>query len=181
MIRGRTIALRPIRESDLDALLEAENDHDRRGPWVIHRLTARPAFEKEFRETGFLTPDNGKLLIVDAEDRRLGSIGFFKPVHYMDALELGYHLFEPAARGRGVITEAVGLLVDWLFGVKKINRLQLGIVPENTPSRRVAEKSGFQYEGLLRSAAYLDGRSWDLEIWGLLRTEWEERRRGGGR
>ena len=101
--------------------------------------------------------------------------------YYMDALELGYHLFEPAARGRGVITEAVGLLVDWLFGVKKINRLQLGIVPENTPSRRVAEKSGFQYEGLLRSAAYLDGRSWDLEIWGLLRTEWEERRRGGGR
>ena len=178
MIRGRTIALRPIRESDLDALLEIENDHDRRGPWVIHRLTARPAFEKEFRETGFLTADSGKLLIVDAEDRLLGNIGFFKPAHYMDALELGYQIFDTAQRGRGVTTEAVRLLVDWLFGVKKIGRLQLGIVPENVPSRRVAEKSGFQYEGLLRSAVYLDGVSRDLEIWGLLRREWEERRRG---
>ncbi len=177
MIRGRNIALRTIREGDLDALLAVDNDHDRRGPFVIHRLTTRPALEKEFRETGLLSEDFGRLLIVDADDRLLGTVVFFKPGRYMDAYELGYHLFEPAERGRGFTTEAVGLLVDWLFGVKQIGRLQLGMVPENVASRRVAEKNGFQREGVMRGAVYLDGVSCDLEMWSLLRGEWEERRR----
>lgn len=180
MIRGRNIALRTIREGDLDALLALDNDHERRGPYVIHRLTSRPALDKEFRENGLLTDDSGRLLIVDPDDRLLGTIGYFRPGHYMDAYELGYVLFETAERGRGITTEAVGLLADWLFRVKKIGRIQLGIVPQNVASRRVAEKSGFQLEGVLREAVYLGGASCDLEMWSLLRREWEERRRGGG-
>ncbi|HYH46413.1 MAG TPA: GNAT family protein [Thermoanaerobaculia bacterium] len=176
MIRGRNIALRTIREGDLDTLLDTDNDHERRGPYVIHRLTTRPALEKEFRENGLLTEDFGRLLIVDPDDRPLGTIVYFKPGHFMDAYELGYVLFETAERGRGITTEAVGLLADWLFRVKKIGRIQLCMVPENAASRRVAEKSGFQFEGVLREAVYLNGASCDLEMWSLLRREWEERR-----
>lgn len=175
MIRGQSIALRIVKEGDVAPLLELENDLERRGDFVPNRLRPEPVFRKEFQETGFLTEENGRLLIVDAEDRLIGSISFFKTAHYMDSLELGYSITDPGQRGKGIATQAVDLLVGWLFQTKKLGRLQLTLVPENGASRRVAEKSGFRFEGVLRHAAFLQGKLVDLEMWALLREEWEER------
>ena len=176
MIRGRAITLRVIRERDLDALLDLENDLTRKGELVPHRLLAESAFRKQFQDTGFMTEEVGRLLIVDGEDRILGTVGYFRPAHYIDGYELAYVIFEPIRRGRGIATEAVSLLIDWLFSTKKIARLQAAMMPENAASRRVVEKCGFQREGVLRQAAFIQGRSTDLELWSLLRAEWEERR-----
>jgi [ribosomal protein S5]-alanine N-acetyltransferase len=173
MIRGRSIALRVIRESDVTTLLNLENDLERRGDFVPNRLRAEPVFRKEFQETGFLTEDTGKLLIVNAEDHILGTAGYFRPVFYMDALEIGYSVTDPTLRGKGVATEAAGLLVGWLFKTKKIARVQLTLIPENAASRRVAEKSGFRFEGVLRRCVFSQGKYVDLEMWALLREEWE--------
>jgi [ribosomal protein S5]-alanine N-acetyltransferase len=73
--------------------------------------------------------------------------------------------------GQGYATEAVRLLVDYLFGAKKVNRISLVIVPENTPSRRIAEKCGFQLEGTARGAFFHGGRSVDVLIYSLLRDD----------
>jgi ribosomal-protein-alanine N-acetyltransferase len=174
MIRGRSITLRVFRESDLPAYLAIQNDLERKGDFVSHRLLSEPAVRKEFQETGFLTEDGGRLLIVDAEDHVLGLTGYFRPVHYMDALEIAYQV-DPARRGQGIASEAAGLLVDWLFGTKKMGRLQLVLVQGNVASRRVAEKCGFHFEGVLRHGFFLKGESHDLEMWSLLREEWKER------
>jgi len=176
MIRGRAIILRVIRESDLEALLDLENDLTRKGELVPHRLLAESALRKQYQDTGFLTDEIGRLLIVDGEDRILGTVGYFRPAHYVDGYELAYVIFEPVRRGRGIATEAVSLLIDWLFTAKKIARLQAAMVPENAASRRVVEKCGFQREGVMRRAAFLQGRSTDIELWSLVREEWEERR-----
>lgn len=173
MIRGRSIALRVIRESDVTPLLNLENDLERRGDFVPNRLRPEPVFRKEFQETGFLTEDSGKLLIVDSEDHILGTVGYFRPVFYMDALEIGYSVTDPTLRGKGVATEAAGLLVGWLFKTRKIARVQLTLIPENGASRRVAEKNGFRLEGVLRRCVFSQGKTVDLEIWALLREEWE--------
>jgi RimJ/RimL family protein N-acetyltransferase len=175
MIRGRSIALRVFRESDLSAYLAIQNDLERKGDFVSHRLLTESAVRKELQETGFLTEDSGRLLIVDAEDQVLGLTGYFRPVHYMDALEIAYMVADPARRGQGIASEAAGLLVDWLFGTKKMARLQLVLARGNRASQRVAEKCGFQFEGVLRRGFFLKGKSSDLEMWSLLREEWEER------
>src|SRR5262245_24427755 len=122
MIRGRTISIRPVRESDLATYLELDNDHARKGDFVMRRLRPEPVFRKEFQETGFLTEETGRLLIVDGEDRILGIVIYFRPTHYMDALELGYSLYAVDRRGSGITTEAVRLLIDWLFESKKVGR-----------------------------------------------------------
>jgi RimJ/RimL family protein N-acetyltransferase len=179
MIRGRSIALRVVRESDITTILDLENDLGRRGDFVPHRLRPEPVYRKEFQETGFLTEESGKLLIVDSEDRILGTVGYFRPVYYMDALEIGYSVTDPSLRGKGVATEAAGLLVGWLFKSKKIARVQLTLIPENAASRRVAEKSGFRFEGVLRRSVFSQGKSADIEMWALLREEWEAREEKG--
>ena len=70
------------------------------------------------------------------------------------------------------------LLVDYLFGARKVNRISLVIVPENAPSRRVAEKCGFQLEGTARGAFFNGVRSLDVLIYSLLRDDprpWRKR------
>jgi ribosomal-protein-alanine N-acetyltransferase len=73
--------------------------------------------------------------------------------------------------GHGYVTEAVQLLVDYLFATKTHHRIQLVIVPENAPSRRIAEKCGFALEGTARGAFFNDGHSQDVLLYSLLRTD----------
>jgi hypothetical protein len=50
-------------------------------------------------------------------------------------------------------------------------RTRGGIVPGNMASRRIAEKCGFTYEGLVRGAFFNDGRNHDVALFGLLRDD----------
>ena len=82
-----------------------------------------------------------------------------------------YQLYDEAHAGQGYTTEAVQLLVDYLFSTKKKYRIHLVIVPGNLASRRIAEKCGFAYEGRVRGAFFNDGRNQDVDLFGLLRDD----------
>jgi RimJ/RimL family protein N-acetyltransferase len=56
---------------------------------------------------------------------------------------VGYWLL-PAARGRGFATSAVRLLSAWALRELGLPRVRLTTAPENAPSQRVAERSGFR-------------------------------------
>jgi RimJ/RimL family protein N-acetyltransferase len=47
-------------------------------------------------------------------------------------------------------------------------RIELRLVPGNTAARRVADKAGFVYEGLLRNAGNIHSGRVDLEMWSLV-------------
>jgi RimJ/RimL family protein N-acetyltransferase len=171
MLYGTRISLRQIRESDLDALYDAHADIRNRGEFFPLGVLSEPAFRKTFLDGGFWQKEEGTLLIVSGDGEIAGHIEFFKPVGYWDAWELSYQLYDEAFAGRGYVSEAVQLLVDYLFGAKKQHRIQLVIVPENAASRRIAEKCGFTLEGTARGAFFNDGRNQDVLIYSLLRTD----------
>ncbi len=129
------------------------------------------AFKREFGEHGFWQKTEGMLVITTIEGEIAGHVEFFRPVSYWDAWELSYQLYDDQFAGRGYVTEAVQLLIDYLFGAKKENRIHLVIVPENGASRRIAEKCGFTLEGTARGAFFNDGRSQDVLIYSLLRAD----------
>lgn len=169
MIRGQNITLRTVRESDFDTLFERWSDIANRGDYYPIKLPSQIDFRKRFQEHGLWEDSSGTLLIW-AEEQIVGAIAFF-PVMYYNALEIGYILFESTTRNKGYMTEALSLLVKFLFGTKKINRLQLSIIPDNIPSKRVAQKCGFQLEGVIRGAIFHRGTHHDMEMYSLLRHE----------
>lgn len=172
MLTGERISLRPVRERDLDALYAAHVDISNRGRYFPLGVVSEPAFRRDFGETGFWQKDEGLLLITPADDDQIaGHIEFFKPVDYWDAYELSYQLYGDRFAGRGWVTEAVKLLVDYLFATKKQHRLQLVIVPENAASIRIATTCGFTLEGTARGAFFNDGRNQDVLVYSLLRTD----------
>ena len=171
MLEGRHARLRPVREADLDRLYDAHIAIRNRGAFFPLGVMSEPEFRREFAENGFWQKTEGMLLIVTADGEIAGHIEFFRAVSYWDAFELSYQLYDDRHAGHGYMTEAVQLFVDYLFGTKKENRLHLVIVPENTASRRIAEKCGFVLEGTVRSAVFNEGRSQDVLLYSLIRTD----------
>ena len=70
----------------------------------------------------------------------------------------------PAARGRGIATEALRLLTDWAFTALGLGRVQVFVAPENLPALRLAESAGFRREGVLRSYWEVDGQRLDVVV-----------------
>jgi ribosomal-protein-alanine N-acetyltransferase len=183
MLHGTRIRLRQVRSSDLERLYDAHADIRTRGSYFPLGVQSEPAFRKSFEDGGFWQKEEGTLLIETPDGELAGHIEFFRPVAYWDAWELSYLLYDGRFAGKGYTSEAVQLLVDYLFAAKKPNRIQLDIVPENAASRRVAEKCGFTLEGTARGALFNDGRSQDLLIYSLLRDDprpWHDGGERGG-
>jgi RimJ/RimL family protein N-acetyltransferase len=171
MLRGTNIRLRPVRADDLDHLYEAHFSVVNRGEHFPLGVMSESAFRSEFAEHGFWQKSEGMLLIVTPDDEIAGHIEFVRPVSYWDAFELSYQVYDDRFAGQGFTTEAVQLMVDYLFGAKKEHRIHLVIVPGNAASRRVAEKCGFTLEGTVRGAFFNGGHNHDVLLYGLLRDD----------
>lgn len=171
MLKGERVTLRPVRESDLDSFWRYHTDIANRGPYFPLGVMSETALRKQFAEDGFWSRDEGMLLITADDDRMVGSIEWFPTLRYLSEVELSYQLFDRADDGKGYVSEAVQLLVRYLFENKTFNRIRLVIHPQNLGSRRIAEKSGFQLEGVMRGAFLSRGRYQDVEVWSILHDD----------
>jgi RimJ/RimL family protein N-acetyltransferase len=168
MLKGKSITLRPVRDTDLEKLYDLHIDIQNRGEYFPRGILSQPAFQKGFQENGFWGKEEGMLLIVNSADQILGHIEFFKTVNYLDEFELSYQIYDTEQRGKGMMTEVVNMMVRYLFETKQMNRIRLVIHPDNAASRRLAEKCGFKHEGTARGAWYNKGRHNDVEIYSIL-------------
>jgi RimJ/RimL family protein N-acetyltransferase len=75
------------------------------------------------------------------------------------------------ARGFGVAAEAVDALAIALLFEHSVERVEIRVAPGNVASRRVAEKAGFSYEGLLRNAGFVHSGRVDVEMWSLVAAD----------
>jgi len=90
----------------------------------------------------------------------------------VDMVTIGYYLAE-AYWGKGIATEAVHMIVKYLFEEVAINRIQAEVMPLNEPSKKVLLKNGFLKEGLIRQASLWSGKGIvDLEIYGYLKEDY---------
>lgn len=89
-------------------------------------------------------------------------------------VQLGYDI-APALRGKGLMTEAVGAVLRFLFDEAEANRVYCSVRAENIASYRVCEKNGMQLEGVMRQHyARQDGGYDDVRIYGILRDDMKE-------
>ena len=171
MIKGSSFELRLITEDDLPVFAQQMRTIDNRGDYYPHMIYPPMEIRRQFEKNGYWDEETGILLIVNEAGTIIGQIEFFRAVPYWAAYEISYLLYEQAERGKGIVSEAVNLLVRYLFENKTVNRLQLAIHPENAASLRVAEKCGFTHEGTARGAFFNKGQYHDMEIFSLLRNE----------
>ncbi|HEY1090256.1 MAG TPA: GNAT family protein [Burkholderiaceae bacterium] len=172
MLQGKRIHLRHVTEADLPLLINMANNPAIRGPHGPSLLRSPHLLRKGFAEDGFSSEDREQLLVCDQLGMVIGDVVHFKARRYAAGRELGWCIFEHSLRGQGYASEAAGLLVDYLFANLPINRLECCVAPSNIASQRVAEKVGFQREGLARGLMLVNGEYRDGIDYGLLRSDW---------
>jgi ribosomal-protein-alanine N-acetyltransferase len=84
--------------------------------------------------------------------------------------ETGFALSTPY-QGRGIMTQAVALLLPELFLHSTLERVEARCSVENVASQRVLEKNGFTREGCLRGYFVLDRHRVDHYIYAILRDD----------
>lgn len=78
--------------------------------------------------------------------------------------EIGYWLDE-AQEGAGIAALSVGALVDHVFERTGVGRVQARTATHNDRSRRLLERLGFEFEGVLRSSQRLGDRRVDMAMY----------------
>lgn len=164
-LRDGDIRLRAWTLNDIPAIVAACNDVD-----IHHWIPAVPSPYTEADARAFVegeVPGIGAQQFAIIEDGRVvGSIGM--DVNNSGTGHIGYWCAREA-RGRGVTTRALRLLCKHAFDDLRLERLELITDPENHASQRVAEKVGFEREGVLRShLTHPDGRRCDSVMFSLL-------------
>jgi [ribosomal protein S5]-alanine N-acetyltransferase len=93
---------------------------------------------------------------------------------------LGYWMGRDFA-GQGLMTEAVGMVIPFVFDTLGLHRIHAAFLPANTASRRVLEKNGFKEEGFAENYLQIDGKWCDHVLFGLTRERYEAGLRRPGR
>jgi ribosomal-protein-alanine N-acetyltransferase len=86
--------------------------------------------------------------------------------------EVGYAL-STNFQARGLMSEALALLLADLFANTNLERIEARCATENIASRRVLEKNGFRLEGHLRAYFKLRGRRIDNFLFAILRQDFD--------
>jgi RimJ/RimL family protein N-acetyltransferase len=169
LLEGKSVNLRVVEKEDLSLLADWSNDPQYLGNYVWLPQQSRTEWEKRYDA---LPPDTKWFFIEKKDGTKIGTL-----FHWLigDLLEIGYVL-DPNEREKGYCTEAVNIVVDYLFLSKDIHRVQAHTDALNVASQKVLEKVGFKKEGTIRKSGFSRGEWRDLYLFSILRDEWKEPR-----
>ena len=100
----------------------------------------------------------------------VGNISVVEVVEKIEAVEIGYCMGK-AWWGRGIMPEALGAVMDYLFDEVGMNRVYAGHDVNNPKSGRVMQKAGMRYEGTLRGSGRNNQGIVDVVRYGLLKAD----------
>ena len=151
-VAGSRVTLRAYHDDEAPVLMSAWAD----APWFAPKGTSSRELAERVRErirrSGSFT-DGVVIFAIESEGRLVGEVQARQPINGLPhgVFELGIEVFDEADRGRGVGADAIASITRHLFEDEGAHRVQLTTDVENRAMRRVAERLGFTFEGVLRS------------------------------
>jgi RimJ/RimL family protein N-acetyltransferase len=166
------VRLEPLDEAHLGAVAAMLSDPD------VLRFTLVPEptpedFPRQWLaayEAGRRDGTREAFAALDGDGRFVGLALAFGIDRAAAEAELGY-IVAPEARGRGLGTAILRALTDWAFAATGVRRLRLVVDVDNAASLRVAERSGYAREGVMRSVHFKGGRRVDAVLLSRLATD----------
>jgi RimJ/RimL family protein N-acetyltransferase len=143
-LRGQAVILRPPRESDVEVVYAWDRDPELaawngRSPISISLSAARRDYLARWDDPGV------KTFIIEASGDAIGMATLYD--FRRDGCELGIKIGPGSLRGRGYASEAVTLLVDYVFDTLGLATVRGSTLAHNDRMQRVFEKHGFVQVG----------------------------------
>lgn len=176
---GEGAELRPIEPWQAQEFLtHIERAREYAAPWVP--LTALTKDLESARErlqvhADKQAADTGRLYGIWLDDTLVGGVLFRIFDTATQSCEVGVWL-EPSAAGRGLITKASRVLIDWAVDERGMHRVEWLVSSLNPRSIAVAKRLGMTKDGVLRESFPWQGVRHDMEVWSVLAPEWRKAR-----
>ena len=113
-------------------------------------------------------------LVLQESGHMIGTCGFTRIDPDNNVAEVGYVL-NPRYWNRGLASEALTAVMHFAFERLGVHRVEARYMKDNLASRRVMEKCGMRFEGVLRAAIFAKGRYEDVGVCACLSDEWATR------
>jgi RimJ/RimL family protein N-acetyltransferase len=171
MLKSENIRLVPLAKADSPVLFKWINDRE----LVLASAPYRPVAEVQHNawfESILQRNDVVVFAIRLLKSNKLIGSCQLHSIHVVHrTAELQIRIGEQSESRRGYGTKAVRLLLKFAFYDLNLNRVCVHVFRTNAAAIRAYEKAGFVQEGILRSAAHIDGRYIDVLVMGILREE----------
>lgn len=169
------LLLRAVTDEDVDAVFELRSNPETMKFIPRPLVTSAAEALEHIRMIADKIADNEGInwaITLKGNPQLLGIIGHYriKPEHYR--AEVGYMLL-PEYQGKGIISEALKLVVAYGFDQMQLHSIEAIINPENIGSAVVLERTGFVKEAHLRENEYYDGKFIDTVIYSLLKSDFK--------
>lgn len=169
------LTLRPMTMRDAQDIYDYSCDKEvaRHVLWDAHRSVAdsRAYLRYILRQYREGMPSSYGIVLKET-GRLIGTIGFMWMNEENSTVEVGYSLAR-AYWNRGLMTEALRALIDMAFTYLKLHRIEAQHATANPSSGRVMTKCGMRREGTLRGRIYNKGKFVDVDLYAILREDWE--------
>lgn len=170
------LALRPMTLDDIDFLLKHFGDPETNRYSSYEDLKTRKdaiRLYRDFMEPG--SPTRFRLGVELKETRQLvGTLGLHNYSRRDRRAEIGYDLYKDYW-GKGIMIEAVRILINYGFQQLNLNRIEATTDSENASSIKLLERIGFLKEGHLRQKYFYKGKYHDELVFSLLKKDWEKK------
>lgn len=172
---GRVYLIVPTARDREECLESARNSKKLHGPWGGPPSTPEQ-FARYLKRAK--KDDYFPMLIRRLEDDALlGTINLGEIIRFnLQAANVGYNAFLPFV-GQGYMTDGLHAALHFAFRTLKLHRVEAGIQPENVRSIALAERCGFEFEGLSRRVVKINGRWRDHGRWAILKEDWRAMQR----
>jgi RimJ/RimL family protein N-acetyltransferase len=154
-----------MEKEDLPILKEWDNEIGIMGEYEPIIQETKADLERQFDKS----TDSQWFFIEKKDGTKIGLIAHF----VAHGTVIGYAVL-PNERRKGYGSEAIEIIVDYLFLTKNIVRIQAETHPENIASQKVLEKAGFKKEGIIRKSFFSRGVWRDTAMFSIIREEWKE-------
>ena len=104
--------------------------------------------------------------------KAVGTLALMRIEPKSGVIEVGSVTFSPLLKRTPLSTEAQYLLMAYVFDELGYRRYEWKCDSLNAPSRKAAQRLGFQFEGIFRQAVVYKGRSRDTAWFSILDSEW---------
>lgn len=159
--------LRVVEKEDLPLFTEFLNDLNVGGRYMPILQQSKAKIEEKYDKL----PSEEKWFFIEKKDG--SKIGWISHCLTGGNMTIEYALIS-SERNKGYCTEAVIIMVDYLFLSKDIVRIQAETLLKNLASQKVLEKAGFKKEGIKRKSSFVRGLWQDDILYSILTEEWKE-------
>lgn len=145
-------------------------------PWVSNMKSFKD--EEEFLFSAMKHFGTGYSLntVIIFKNQAAGMISFNKFRAMDQSTEIGYWLGTKFV-GNGIMHRAVSGMCDIGFSDYKVHKIEIRAAVENQRSNHVAQKAGFNLDGLVRANELLSDGFHNENIWTLLSNEWKRKKK----